>query len=130
MPSRILLVDDEAELLRALVVRLSAAGFSCYTATDGKPALASAQQQPPDLIIADLIMPEMDVYEMCERLKRDERTASIPVLVRTAVPSTQDQRLTKLGVARIMRKPFDSVELVGAVRDVMATTRPGGTHHG
>ena len=131
MASRILVVDDEPELLRALVVRLTAAGFTCEAAQDGKEGLEKTQRARPDLIIADLVMPEMDGYEMCHRLKAEAGTASIPVIVLTAVPQhALDQRTKALGVARIMHKPFDSMELVSAVREVLVRAVPGGLHHG
>jgi CheY-like chemotaxis protein len=131
MASRILLVDDEPELLRALCVRLTAAGFVCESAADGKEALAKTQRWHPDLIIADLVMPHMDGYEMCRQLKSDEQTAAIPVVVLTAVPEhALGQRAKELGAVRIMHKPFDSVELVSTVRDVIGHIKPGGPRHG
>ena len=131
MPSRILLVEDEPELRRALRVRLTAAGFLCETADDGKEGLAKSRQWQPHLIVADLIMPEMDGYEMVRHLKADAQTASIPVVVLTAVPSySLAPRLAELHAARVIHKPFDSTDLLVAVRDVLATTGGGGMQHG
>ena len=69
MSQHLLIVDDEPNLLRALSVRLGAAGFVCDTAQDGVEALTKLQAYRPNLIIADLVMPNMDGYELCRRLK-------------------------------------------------------------
>ena len=81
MSGRILVVDDEPDLRYALVVRLKAAGFVCDTAENGQDAVTKALQQPPDLIIADLLMPQMNGYDMWKQLKADPRTASVPVMI-------------------------------------------------
>ena len=131
MPPRLLVVEDEPELLRALRVRLTAAGFACETAVNGQAGLAKLERWQPDLIIADLVMPEMDGYEMVRRVQLNDRTAAIPVIVLTAVPEhALDRRLTQLNVARIFHKPFDSEQLVVAVRELLALPTPGGPHHG
>ena len=131
MGSRILIVDDEPELLRALFIRLTAAGFTCEAATDGTEALAKIQQRCPDLILTDLVMSDMDGYEMCRQLKSNQRTAAIPVVVLTAVPARALNRHAEhLGAACIMHKPFDSAELLTTVRDILAKTGRGGADHG
>ena len=131
MVPSILIVDDERELLHALTVRLTAAGFVCDTAMNGKEGLAKVQQRRPDLIVVDLLMPEMDGFEMCRRLKSDAATTSIPVLVLTAIPERSlEERLHELGTVRVMHKPFDSMELLSAVREILAVTPPGGHDHG
>ena len=122
MSQQVLIVDDEPDLLRALSVRLSAAGFVCQTAQDGVDALTKLQTYRPDLIIVDLVMPNMDGFELCQRLKEDAVTASIPVLVLTAVPPyALGPRLSGLGAVRVLHKPFDSIELVAAVRGALTT---------
>jgi len=128
--SRILLVDDEPELLRALTIRLTAAGFTCDTATNGKEAFEKLSVRRPDLIILDLLMPEMSGYEMCRRLKEDEQTSAIPVVVLTAVPGRKVRQTAQwLGVSSVLHKPFDSAELVSTVRGLLKTPG-GGVDHG
>ena len=85
MAGRILLVEDEADLRLALSVRLRAAGFQCDTASHGKEGLERVAASAPDLIIMDLLMPVMNGYEMVHHLKADPKTASIPVVVVTAL---------------------------------------------
>ena len=131
MAPRILLVDDEPELLQALTVRLTAAGFTCDAAANGKEAFEKLVHQRPDLIILDLLMPEMSGYEVCRRLKEDERTASIPVVVLTAVPGRAVKQTAQwLGVSSVLNKPFDSAELVSTVRDLLKLPLAGGSNHG
>ena len=78
--AEILIVDDNPANLRLLANTLSAEGYTVRSARNGSMALASTQADPPDLILLDIVMPEMDGYEVCTRLKADERTRSIPVI--------------------------------------------------
>jgi len=131
MPHRILLVDDEPELLRALLVRLTAAGFACETASNGREAFEHMAKQLPDLIIVDLLMPEVSGYEVCRRLKEDERTAGIPVIVLTAVPErTVASTAEWLGVSSVLHKPFDSSILVSTVRSLLKLPPTEGPSNG
>lgn len=131
MKPHILVVEDEPELLQALRVRLTASGFSCETAENGEEGLLKLSTSQPDLIIADLLMPVMDGYEMCRRLKSDARTASIPVVILTAVPERAlERQVYHLGAASIMHKPFESGALIATVRDALAMTTVGGVSDG
>lgn len=126
---RILLVEDELELRLALALRLRAAGFSCELAANGQEGLAQVDKQRPELIIADLLMPVMDGYTMVQRLRGDARTASIPVMVLTAVPGprlAEQQRLPD--DVRVMHKPFGSAALLAAVRELLANPHAGDRH--
>lgn len=128
---RILVVEDEVELQRALCLRLTSAGFDCAVASNGREGLDKARALQPALIIADLIMPEMDGYAMIRQLNADERTAAIPIVVLTAVPDySLHESMETLRYARLMHKPFDSSELLSAVHELVAITRRGGTAHG
>lgn len=132
MSGNILIVEDEPEIMQALRVRLTAGGFRCETASNGKEALQKVEAQRPDLIIADLVMPVMDGYEMVERLKGDARTAAIPVVVLTALPDRSPRTAKELKAERVMRKPFDSAALLRAVQELLpgSETASGGTGHG
>ncbi len=139
MPKQVLIVDDEADLRRALTVRLTSAGFACQTAANGREGLSKAQQTAPDLIIVDLLMPEMNGSALCRELARDARTATIPILVLTVLPvtrpgqredSVERERRKLPGVARSMQKPFDSDELVRTVEELVGTDPQGGEGHG
>jgi DNA-binding response OmpR family regulator len=130
---RLLLVDDEPELLRALTVRLKAAGFACETARNGREALESIQREPPDLIVSDLLMPDVDGYELCRRLQSDAKTASIPLIMLTAVPAhaVERQQHRLAGAVRVMHKPFDSAILTQVIRETLTQHRTEeGVRHG
>jgi two-component system phosphate regulon response regulator PhoB len=81
---RILVVDDEPDVLSILVHQLSREGFQVSTAANGESAVAAATADPPDLVVLDLMLPEVDGYEVLRILRRDERTALVPVLLLTA----------------------------------------------
>ena len=127
MGIRILLLDDEPDLLRALSVRLRAAGYQCDTARNGKEGLAKIAQQHPDLVITDLIMPQIDGAQFIRYLRADTRTSNIPVIVLTAVPKHSNLPLDQeLGVTRVIHKPFDSDELISVVQGIVGAIPSGG----
>src|SRR6476660_746920 len=95
MRKKILVVEDDADLVELLSFNLKRAGFSVGTATEGIEALKKARSLLPDLILLDLILPELDGFAVCEILRRDSTTASIPIVILTAM-SSQLARLTGL----------------------------------
>src|SRR3989338_1324785 len=127
---RILVVDDEPELLKALCVRLTAEGFTCETASNGREALERIEAQLPDLMILDLIMPEVTGYEVCRQLLDDPRTAGLPILVLTAVPQRAILQTAELGAATILHKPFDTAILLATVRHLLKLPSHGGVSNG
>ncbi len=130
--SRILLLDDEPDLLLALSVRLTAAGFGCETARNGAEGLAKLQQATPDVIITDLIMPQMNGYEFVRQLKAVPKTAAIPIIALTAVQKqTLEPRAQELAGTRVMFKPFEFEKLVALIRELAESTTPReGRAHG
>lgn len=117
---RVLIVDDEVELKHALRVRLTSAGFSCEIAANGKEALSLVSRYQPRIIVTDLVMPDMNGYDLCRKLQEDEQTARIPVIVLTAVPQHAVLKQGQLPPsARVMHKPFDSKELVRVMRELL-----------
>lgn len=106
-PKKILLVDDEPVVLTLMKNRVSSRGFSVETAGDGAGALEKAKAWQPDFILLDIIMPGMDGYETCRRLKAMKETAAIPVFLFTAVQETQLEFMAKeAGAAGVVHKPF------------------------
>ena len=89
----ILIVDDEVDLTRVLSKRLEAAGFTVKTAEDGQSALAKAREDRPGLIILDVMLPKMNGYEVCAKIKGDQALKAIPVVLFTAKGQTQQQHL-------------------------------------
>ena len=117
---KILVVDDEVYILHILDLSLGAEGFDVITATDGEEALAKAQREKPDLIILDVMMPRLDGYETCRRLKSDPGTRDIPVLLLTARGRDEDrQRGVESGADDYITKPFSPNKLINRVSDIL-----------
>jgi CheY-like chemotaxis protein len=118
--ARVLVIDDEAVLSHVLRVTLESHGHEVTTADDGSRGFASAQRQSPDAIVLDLMMPVMDGFAVLEALQSDERTATVPVVVLSAIGTDYaEQHCYRLGAKAYMRKPFQSDHLVGVLEDVI-----------
>ena len=106
-PKKILIVDDEPVVVTLLKSRIESRGFKVETATEGFGALEKAKTWQPDFILLDIIMPGLDGFEVCRRLKAMKETAHIPVVLFTAAQETQLGVLAqKAGAARMIQKPF------------------------
>ena len=116
--TRILIVDDEPDLLSVLRFGLEAEGFDVLEASDGEQGLTLARQHTPDLIVLDLMLPRMDGYKVCRALKFDDRYKQIPVFILSARSGETDRRLAlDLGADAFMTKPYDMKQLVARVRE-------------
>lgn len=125
MKNRILVVDDEPDVLDLVTYNLSQAGFQTETAADGAEALRKARSATPDLILLDLMLPEMDGLEVCKLLRRDAKTSAIPIIMLTARASEIDRVLgLELGAADYVSKPFSPRELVLRVRKRLELKAP------
>ncbi len=114
---RLLVVDDEQDLLTVLRMAFEAAGFDVLTASDGEQGLALARKHAPDLIVLDLMLPRMDGYKVCRALKFDERFKQIPIFILSARTGETDRRLAlELGADEFHTKPYDTPELIARVR--------------
>ena len=116
-PAKILVVDDEPQLVELLKMRLEVMGYSVLTAYDGQEGLAKATQEHPDLILLDIMMPKMDGCETLSRLKQQPETRAIPVIMLTAKGDTHSiTRLQALRATDYFIKPFDATELLAFIR--------------
>ncbi len=117
MTARILVVDDIEANVRLLEAKLTAEYYEVMTACDGASALKLAAAEQPDIILLDVMMPEMDGFEVCRRLKLDVVTRHIPVVLVTALDGRRD-RLTGLeaGADDFLTKPIDDITLFARVR--------------
>ena len=117
MAQKILVVDDEESLAQFVCRALRQQGYKTVCAYDGDNALSLVYEEMPDLVILDLMLPLMDGWEICRRVKSDEETRHIPILMLTARSSAEDvvQGLD-LGADDYMRKPFPLDELLARVR--------------
>ncbi len=106
--AKILVVDDEPDILRVVVKIMEARGHEVATATDGPSALETAGNVLPDVVILDVNLPKMDGFEVCRKLKSDPKTKSIPVVMMTAAyVSVEDaDKGTELGADEYVIKPF------------------------
>ena len=114
--NRILVVDDTPANIQSLAAILKEKGYQISVATNGKQALDVMARVQPDLILLDVMMPEMDGYETCRRLKADERWRQIPVIFLTAKTETTDiVQGFELGAVDYVAKPFNAHELLARV---------------
>jgi len=120
MPETILVVDDEIINRLVIVTMLKKQGYTVIEAKDGKEALGLAQNEIPDMILLDVMMPVMDGFEVATRLKADEKTSSIPIVLVTALNGSEDVlRGIKCGVDEFITKPVDVNELIVRVRTIL-----------
>ena len=121
---RILIADDEPDIRLVLRTRLELEGFTVLEATNGTEAITMAQDHTPDLIVLDVMMPELDGVEVCNRLRASYTTRHIPVIMVTARAS-RDDKLAGLvkGANDYITKPFDTHELMQRVRNILEWSR-------
>ncbi|MGD1031479.1 MAG: response regulator transcription factor [Opitutaceae bacterium] len=124
MKPKILIVDDETDALEVLGFKLREAGFAPIFAKDGARALTAARNERPDLMVLDLMLPEVDGLEVCKILRRDPATASLPILMLTARAAEMDRVLgLELGADDYVTKPFSPRELVLRIRKLLNRTQ-------
>ena len=134
---RVLVVDDNHSIVKALELVLKHEGFQVFTAFDGMAALESVVKNKPDLLILDIVMPGMDGYEVCRRLSQYPETADIPVIMLTVKgrveddtdpnrPALVDQHVRErmrafdMGATEFMTKPVVAKEVVTRVKQLLA----------
>jgi len=117
MPKKILLVDDEPEILEICRDYLKASGYDVITAKDGAQGLSFARREKPDLVVLDLMMPEMDGLDVCRAIRRE---SNVPIIMLTARVEETDKLVgLELGADDYMTKPFSPRELVARVKVVL-----------
>jgi pilus assembly protein CpaE len=125
MAKIILVIDDDGHALRLIKFALTKAGHEVVTASRGEEGLQKAFQQPPDLAIVDLMMPQMDGYEVCRRLRQNERTADALILVFTArIQEIDRQSALKAGANEFLTKTATPDELVSKVESLLTRRAP------
>ncbi len=122
----VLVVEDEPDIRTLVVHHLTRDGFRCRTAATGPEALASVRRAPPDLLILDLMLPELNGIEVCRRLRADAATAAVPIIMLTARADEVDRVVgLEMGADDYVVKPFSPKELVARVRAVLRRVRGG-----
>jgi len=123
--SKILVVDDEPEAVELVEFNLKGAGYEVATASDGAEALNKARRIQPNLVILDVMMPEIDGMEVCKLMRRDPATSGIPIIMLTAKASEVDRVLgLELGADDYVVKPFSPRELVLRVKKLLDRGKP------
>ena len=125
LPKDILVVEDEPDIRRLVVLHLEREGFRCRTASNGVEALREAKHAVPDLVVLDLMLPVIDGLEVCRRLRGDEGTTAVPIIMLTAKSEEVDRVVgLEVGADDYVVKPFSPKELVARVRALLRRTRP------
>ena len=120
-PKRILIVDDEPHILRSLGFVLNKAGYEVLQARSGQEALELVQEKSPDLIFLDIMMPEVDGYEVCRRVKASDESAQTYVIMLTAKGQESDrEKGLGVGADEYLTKPFSPAKITERVREITA----------
>jgi len=120
MAKKILAVDDEKHILRLVQINLEKAGYEVLTGTNGREALEMVRAEKPDLVVMDVMMPEMDGFEALQKLKADPELAEIPVIMLTAKAQDADVfHGWQSGADLYLTKPFNPTELLTFVKRIL-----------
>jgi DNA-binding response OmpR family regulator len=116
MSIRVLLAEDEPHIVESLTFLLERAGYQVDVETDGRAALESALDNVPDVLVLDVMLPELDGYEVLRRLRSDDRTKGLPTLMLTAKGQREDRETAMdVGADIFITKPFANAEIVEAI---------------
>jgi len=121
-PKKVLVIEDETDIITILSFRLEKAGFEIISARDGKTGLALAREQRPDLIILDLMLPELPGEEVCKTIREDEDEgfAKTPIIMVTAKIGEVDRIIGKsLGANSYITKPFEVEDLIEEIEKIL-----------
>ena len=119
--SKVMIVDDENDIVELIRFVLERDGHQVFSAKNGKEALEKVVDVNPDLIISDIMMPEMDGYTMNTRLQAMDETRSIPVIILTAKGQMRDLFVLGSNVVSFMEKPFDPKGLREKIKEILNT---------
>lgn len=124
MPKRVLLAEDEPNIVESLTFLLERAGFEVAVESDGRQALDAALDNVPDVMILDVMLPELDGYEILRRLRADRRAEALPVLMLTAKGQREDRQTAfDCGADLFITKPFANAEIIEAVEQLAKRSR-------
>lgn len=114
---KILIIEDEPDQILMVKLRLEKNGFKIITANDGEKGLESANREMPDLVLLDMLMPKMDGFEVCKRLRAQADTKDIPIIVTTAAGTDNiEKKCVEAGANICMRKPYEAGELLEKIK--------------
>ena len=117
---KILIIDDEKDMAEMEMMRLRASGYDVGVAYDARTGLAKSREWMPDLIILDIMLPQMDGYQVCYALKKDTRCQAIPIILVSALDEKYDTDLgKKVGADFYFTKPFEPTGLLAKIRELV-----------
>jgi len=120
MAKKILVVDDEENIVTMVEARLTSSGYDVITAADGQEGLAKARKENPDLIILDIMLPKLDGYKVCRMLKFDDQYKHIPIILFSARTQDSDLEIGKQqGADAYVTKPFQQDVLLGKIKELL-----------
>lgn len=126
MTKRVLLAEDEPNIVESLTFLLERVGFKVMVETDGRKALDAVIDEQPDLLILDVMLPEMDGYEVLRQLRSDRRTKQLPVVMLTAKGQREDRETAlECGADLFITKPFANSDIVAAVKKLLGENGDG-----
>ena len=121
MTKKILLVDDEETIRHPLAAMLTSQGYEVFQAEDGKKGLDEARKQKPDLMLLDVNMPKMNGFQLLQELKKDHKTADIPVFMLTSRSTAEDISTGIVGFAeKYIPKPFEFSHLLSEIQKTLS----------
>ncbi|NDV00922.1 response regulator transcription factor [Pseudoroseicyclus tamaricis] len=119
MAKRVLLIEDEPNIIEAISFILTRDGWTVHTHSDGETAAERVRAHPPDLLILDVMLPGRSGFDILRDLRAGEGTAALPVMMLTARGQTKDREMAmRLGATHFMTKPFSNAEILAHVRDL------------
>ena len=117
---KILVVDDETDLIMMVQIRLEANGYEVISANDGKEGLDKVKNESPDLVLLDVMMPNMSGYQVCTILKQDARYKRIPIILITGKGQDDFEKVGKrMGADAFITKPFDPPVLLAKIKELI-----------
>jgi DNA-binding response OmpR family regulator len=120
MKKRILIIEDEEDLITTLIFRLESEGYEVMTAMDGESGLDKAKRENPDLILLDLMLPKMNGYRVCLSLKGDIKFKNIPIIIFTArAEETDKKKSEEAGADAYIAKPFEPAVLMSKIKELI-----------
>jgi len=118
---KILIVDDRPEVVELVRVTLEGEDYQIVDASDGKEALKKVRLEKPDLVLLDVVMPKMDGFEVCRKLKKDPETQEIPIIMLTAKAQKVDkEKGRQVGASDYITKPFSPSALLTKIEEILA----------
>ncbi len=118
--AKILVIDDEVQLVQMVQIRLEANGYDIVTAYDGEEGIEKVKSENPDLIILDIMMPKMNGFEACKILKNDPKYSKIPIIFLSAKVQEEDLEIGKAkGADAFVKKPFETPDLLAKIKELL-----------